>query len=151
MIQIIKCVNKYTQTKQSSGAHCAYPASQRNCGTWVVLPLPVSPHTMTTGCSEIASMITCSSPRIGSFRRAAWRWGHMGDNQDCIHTDKAVYLVQKGRSKALTVECFHILHNIFVFFPSNERPGPNLLSMKKTTSNMDNHSQLWIYVEFYFD
>ena len=48
-------------------SYAAYPASYKNCGTWVVLPEPVSPQMMTMSLSWIFSMIICSSVMIGSF------------------------------------------------------------------------------------
>ena len=35
-------------------------------GSCVVLPEPVSPHTMTTWCAAMASMISCRLPDMGS-------------------------------------------------------------------------------------
>lgn len=48
-----------------------YPASNKNCGTCVVLPLPVAPQTTTTSLLWIASMIFCSSATTGRFMRAS--------------------------------------------------------------------------------
>lgn len=42
------------------------PASYKNCGSCVVFPLPVSPHTTTTGLRRTASIIGCSSATTGS-------------------------------------------------------------------------------------
>lgn len=52
--------------------YCAYPASYRNCGTWVVFPDPVSPQIIITIFSFIVSMTTCSSDKIGNFSLDSW-------------------------------------------------------------------------------
>ena len=42
------------------------PARRHILGIWVVLPEPVSPATITTGCSRTAAWISSARPRIGS-------------------------------------------------------------------------------------
>lgn len=49
------------------------PASWRNWGIWVVLPLPVSPTTMSTGEDLIAWMSLSLADHIGSFLRSSSR------------------------------------------------------------------------------
>lgn len=74
----------------------AYPASYKNWGTWVVFPLPVSPLIMTTGCSLIFSIISCSSAKIGRARRASWKKRFLRIKNR--HTLIVGYYIEKGKS-----------------------------------------------------
>ena len=56
----------------SDGAPGAAASSRQILGNWVVLPEPVSPQTMTTGCRAISSAIL---PRRSLTGRSAWKAG----------------------------------------------------------------------------
>lgn len=45
----------------------ANPASTRNCGSWVLFPLPVSPDITVTKLSWMASMISLSLKYMGNY------------------------------------------------------------------------------------
>ena len=71
-----------TNPRRPPDLGCPYPASYRNCGTWVVLPEPVSPHSRSTSLSLIWKGVQRRRRRRWACRKrrcfSAWTEGRHG-------------------------------------------------------------------------
>lgn len=123
-------------------------SSSRNWGIWVLLPLPVSPATTTTGWRCKASRTRCRCWKTGSCSRSALKVGY--SLNDLVYCLSVTYLVSNVLNCAIVLCIICVFtcslwanEDFFVFFKSSLDASsaptasflPSLFSLLSSTSS----------------